>query len=71
MIFENIEFLLPYWYISLSALNETSITLPKIDILGENITNIIDTQYWTKISKMIWNSIKIIGKWNYTSNFIK
>ena len=56
---------------SISALNETSITLPKIDILDDNIENIIDIQYLTKISKMLRNSIKIIGKWKNTSKFIK
>ena len=56
---------------SISALNETSITLPKIDILDDNIANIIDIQYLTKISKMLRNSIKIIGKWKNTSKFIK
>ena len=56
---------------SISALNETSITLPKIDILDDNIVNIIDIQYLTKISKMLRNSIKIIGKWKNSSKFIK
>ena len=56
---------------SISALNEMSITLPKIDILNDNITIIIDTQYWTKISKMQRNSIKIISKWKNISKFIK
>ena len=56
---------------SISALNETSTTLPKIDILDDNIANIIDIQYLTKISKMLRNSIKIIGKWKNTSKFIK
>ena len=48
---------------SIRALNETSITLPEIDILDDNILNIIDIQYLANISKMLRNSIKIIGKW--------
>ena len=47
----------------ISALNETSITLQKIDIMDDNIANIIDIQDWTKISKLQRNLIKIIGKW--------
>ena len=43
---------------SISALNETSITLPKIDILDDNIVNIIDIQYLTRYQKCFETQLK-------------